>query len=326
MSGPAPRLLQLLSLLQRRPHWSGAELADRLSVTPRTVRRDVDRLRGLGYAVDSTTGSAGGYRLGIGVDMPPLLLDGEEALAVAVALGASTAQAAWGIEEAGLAALTKIERLLPAPLKARVDAVRASTDLVPMSGEALSLEVLTTLAQAIESDERVAVTYVDRAHRRTERRLEPHRLVVVNRRWYLLAMDLDRNDWRTLRLDRIERAAGTGHRFTPTPVEDAVTMVTEAITQAPYRFRATIWFDASPEELRRRVPPSVGAVEPHDAGCLLHVGSDHLGALTAHLLSLELPFEILEPTELRHHVTEVARSVLDAHGTEPRPRAPTRRR
>jgi len=313
MADTAQRLLQLLSLLQRRVRWTGPDLAERLGVTTRTVRRDVERLRRLGYPVDAGPGPDGGYQLGAGGDLPPLLLDDEEAVAVAVALSASAVHAAWGIEHAALAALTKLERLLPPKIKARVHALQASTELLSVPADAISPEVLTSVAQAIDGHERIVLSYVDREQRRTERRVEPYRLVATNRRWYLLAMDVDRSDWRTFRVDRIAGASRTGHRFVPSHQPDAKRMVSEAISNAPYRFQARIRFETPPSELARRIPPSVGSIEAYDSGSLLRVGSDHLGALAGHLVSLELPFEVLDPPELREHLVRVGRALAKAH-------------
>jgi predicted DNA-binding transcriptional regulator YafY len=307
------RLLRLLSLLQARPWWSGPELAQRLEVTTRTVRRDVQRLRDLGYPVDGAPGEAGGYRLGTGGDLPPLLLDDDEATAVAVALAVSTTGAVRGLEEPALAALAKLDRLLPPRLRERVDAVRRATVTLtgdaPAGGDGVDAELLVTLAQACAGDERVEVAYEDRDGHRTARRLEPYRLVATGRRWYLVAHDVDRRAWRTFRVDRIGSVRRTGHRFVPDPgAPDAAALVQEATTTAPYRYQARIDFPTtSRADLARRVPPTVGAVRARrGGGCTLTTGSDRLEALAGHLVALGLDFEVLEPPELRHHLREVA--------------------
>jgi len=314
MTDTPRRLLQLLSLLQRRQHWSGPELADRLGITTRTVRRDVDRLRRLGYPVDSGPGVEGGYRLTVGAELPPLLLDDDEATTIAVALGVSTGGAVRGIEQPALTALAKLDRVLPARLRQRVDALRSS--VVTMAGPAdeVDADLLVTLAQACEGHERVSLAYRDRQGRGTERRVEPHRLVSTGRRWYLVANDVDRGDWRTFRVDRIGAASRTGHRFTPAPdPPDALTLVGEAITTAPYRHRAVVTIAAPPDEVRARIPPTVGLVEPDGDGSRLTVGADDLPSLAGHLVALDLPFEVLVPTALRDHLARVGRRLTAAH-------------
>ncbi|HVF31848.1 MAG TPA: transcriptional regulator [Acidimicrobiales bacterium] len=310
------RLLRLLSLLQSRPYWGGPELADRLGVTTRTVRRDVTRLRDLGYPVEAAPGEAGGYRLGNGGDLPPLLLDDDEATAVAVALGVTTGGGGVrGIEEAALAALAKLDRLLPPHLRSRVASLRAATVTLTGPGgggdEAADAEVLVALAQACDGHERVAIVYSDRAGRTSERRLEPYRLVATGRRWYLVAMDVERADWRTFRVDRVREVRPTGHRFLPVPdPPDAAAVVGEAISTAPYRYQAVIAFPGTaPDELARRIPPTVGTIRraPRgDTGCVLRTGADRLDALAGHLIALGLDFEVREPPELRAHLAAVA--------------------
>ena len=306
------RLLRLLSLLQSRPYWGGPELADRLDVTTRTVRRDVARLRELGYPVDAAPGEAGGYRLGNGGDLPPLLLDDDEATAVAVALGVTTGGAVLGIEQPALSALAKLDRLLPPRLRARVEALQAATVALPNQVDAVDADVLVALAQACDGNERVAITYEDREGRASERRLEPYRLVATGRRWYLLAMDVDRRAWRTFRVDRVGEARRTGHRFVPDPdPPDAATTVSESITTAPYRHHAVVAFPStSKAELARRIPPTVGAIRSAGrgagAGCVLTTGADDLESLAGHLVALGFDFEVREPPELVAHLRTVA--------------------
>lgn len=313
MPDTSARLLRLLSLLQRQPHWSGPALADRLGVTTRTVRRDVDRLRGLGYPVEAGPGAAGGYRLGTGADLPPLLLDDDEATAVAVALGVSTGGAVRGIEQPALAALAKLDRVLPARLRQRVDALRSSIVTMAPAADEVDADLLVTLAQACEGHERVTITYRDRDGRATERRTEPHRLVSTGRRWYLVADDLDRRDWRTFRVDRIGVATRTGHRFVPQDPPDAADLVGQAITSAPYRLQAVVRVEAPAAALRARIPPTVGVVRPDGDGSLLLVGADDIAYLAGHLVGLDLPFEVLEPPELREHLRRVGHRVVASH-------------
>jgi predicted DNA-binding transcriptional regulator YafY len=307
------RLLRLLSLLQSRPDWSGPELADRLGVTTRTVRRDVDRLRQLGYPVDAAPGVAGGYRLGSGTNLPPLLLDDDEATAIAIALGTTTGGAVRGMEEPALAALTKLDRLLPPRLRQRVADLRAAT--VDMAGPADAVDsgLLVTLSQACAGQERIRMAYVDREGTPSERRVEPHRLVSTGRRWYLVGRDVDREDWRTFRVDRVVEAQRTGHRFRFVDPPDPAELVTRATAVAPYRYSARVRVDAPLDEVRRRVPPTSGLVEEGPDGVILVTGADSLDYIAGHLMFLGLPFEVLEPAALRDHVRHVGQQMVSRH-------------
>lgn len=307
------RLLRLLSLLQQRAHWSGPELAERLGITSRTVRRDVERLRALGYPVDAGPGPAGGYRLGVGASVPPLLLDDDEAAAIAIALGASAAGSVKGLEEPALAALAKLDRLLPRHLRARVDAVRTTTLPIGTGADTVAADALLSLARAAAERERLRISYVDRDGRETDRRIDPYRLVSTGRRWYLVALDVDRQAWRTLRADRVRRVEPTGHHFRLEDPPDAVELVQRASGVAPYRYAATVVVRASPEELAVKVPPTVGLVEPHPDGARLTVGADDLAVLAGHLVGLGLPFEALEPPELRQLLRAVGEQLIAAH-------------
>ncbi len=230
MSDSAARLLRLLGLLQRQPRWNGGDLADQLAVTTRTLRRDVERLRALGYSVESAPGAEGGYRLRAGTDLPPLLLDDDEATAMAVALGWSAGTALWGIETPALTALTKLDRLLPGRLRIQVAAIRASTVALSRPAEALPADRLVPLARACESQQLVRFPYAAADGRHSERRAEPYRLVATERRWYLVAYDLDRQDWRTFRVDRMAAVPEiTGHTFIPRRLEDPARLVAEAL-------------------------------------------------------------------------------------------------
>lgn len=312
MADTPARLLQLLSLLQQRPTWHGPELAERLGVTTRTVRRDVDRLRGLGYPVDAAPGVLGGYRLAIGASVPPLLVDDDEATAIAIALGLAAAGTTGGVEEAALAVLAKLDRVLPAHVRARVAAVRATT--VSLGGhDAVDPSTLVVLAKAAADGERVRIAYVDRTGRPTDRRIDPYRLVSTGRRWYLVAHDADRRDWRTLRVDRVREAVPTGHRFTQVDPPDAVEAVSRASGVAPYAHVAEVVVEASVDVVTARVPPTVAMVTHHPRGALLRVGADDLTSLIGHLVSLDLPFEAVEPPELRDMLHRIGRRVADAH-------------
>ncbi len=303
------RLLRLLSVLQARRDWSGAELADRLEVDVRTVRRDVDRLRQLGYPVHSVSGPGGGYRLGAGADLPPLLLDDDEAVAVAVSLRTASAGIA-GIEESAARALAKLEQVLPPRLRGRLQAVEASTERVPPDRAVpeVSSETLASMAAAIR--DRVRLRFDYRAHDGSEssRLVEPHRLVTWGPRWYLLAWDVERDDWRTFRLDRIAVRA-TGDRFTPRPLPggDAAAFVARGASAAAWRWRAQVVVEAPAEWVVARINPSVGVVSPVDeATCLLDTGAESLDELGVYLGMLGVGFRVSSPPELVDHLRALA--------------------
>ena len=298
------RLLRLLSLLQSRRDWTGTELADRLGVGLRTVRRDIDRLRDLGYPVDATPGAAGGYRLGIGAALPPLLLDDEEAVAVAISLHTATNGSVAGLEETALRALTKLQQMLPSRLRHRVGAFHATT--VPLTGPGstpgqVDPELLTTIAAACRDQRRLRLSYPGRDGV-TTRDVEPHRLVHTPRRWYLLAWDTGRGDWRTFRVDRIHGPLGPpGTRFSARklPADDVAAYVSESISSAPYRYQARILIQAPAEAVARRSSPAAGRLEAIDQDtCILHTGSNSLEELALYVAIKGFDFQVLDPPEL----------------------------
>jgi predicted DNA-binding transcriptional regulator YafY len=301
------RLLRLLSLLEVRPDWAGADLAARLDVTPRTLRRDVQKLRSLGYPVYATPGVAGGYRLGAGAALPPLLLDDDEAVAVALSLRTAASHAVTGVAEASARALAKLEQVLPSRLRGRAAAIGEAT--VPLTGPEpmVDAETLTTLARACRGREQLAFSYRAREGAKSERRVEPHRLVQAGYRWYLVARDIDRADWRTFRLDRISAPRLTGIRFVPVDPPDAAAFVATAISTAPYRYQARVLLYAPLAAIATQFPPTVGTVEAAGAdACLLRTGNDSLDALTFHLGRLGCEFTVLDPPELIEHVRALA--------------------
>jgi predicted DNA-binding transcriptional regulator YafY len=301
------RLLSLLSLLQARPEWAGDDLAERLEVTPRTVRRDVAKLRSLGYPVDAAPGVAGGYRLGAGASLPPLLLDDDEAIAVALSLRTAASHSVNGVGEASVRALAKLDQVLPRRLRERAAAIGQATVPLIGPGPALDADALTTIAQACRRCERLEFRYRDRDGALTVRRAEPHRLVQAGYRWYLVARDLDRGEWRTFRADRIEAPTLAGVRFVPADPPDAAAFVARAVTTAPYRYQARILVHASADVVAGHVPPTVGAVESAGPGTsILTAGSDSLDALAFHIAMLNLDFTVLEPPELTERLTELA--------------------
>jgi predicted DNA-binding transcriptional regulator YafY len=301
------RLLRLLSLLEVRPDWAGADLAARLDVTPRTLRRDITKLRGLGYPVYATPGVAGGYRLGAGAALPPLLLDDDEAVAVALSLRTAASHAVTGVAEASARALAKLEQVLPSRLRERAVAVSQAT--VPLTGPepGVDAEVLTTIARACRGREQLAFGYRSRDGAAGERRVEPHRLVQAGYRWYLVARDLGRADWRTFRLDRIASPRLTGVRFVPVDPPDAAAFVANAVTTAPYAYRARVRLHAPVQMIAAELPPTVGVLEAAgEDTCMLTTGSDSLDSLAFHLGQLGCEFTVLEPPELIERIRGLA--------------------
>jgi predicted DNA-binding transcriptional regulator YafY len=301
MSETASRLLELLSLLQARRDWPGTELAERLGVCGRTIRRDVERLRQLGYPVESLTGRAGGYQLRPGSAMPPLLLDDDEAIAIAVGLRTAARASVAGIEETAVRALVKLEQILPAHLRRRVSALASTTVTLPVSGPTVDPQHLTVIAAACRDRECLRFAYRARDLTDTRRHVEPHSLVNRSQRWYLLAWDRDREDWRTFRVDRLSRPATTGVRFTPhrLPAKDAATFVERSITEAPNRFEARVTLHRSAEEMAGRMPVHWGAIVPIDEHtCEYRAGDDDLRWLALRIAMLGVDFEVHEPAEL----------------------------
>ncbi|MEU0394118.1 YafY family protein [Streptomyces sp. NPDC006208] len=303
------RLLRLLSLLQAHREWSGAELAERLKVTPRTVRRDVDRLRELGYPVNASPGTGGGYQLGAGAELPPLLLDDDEAVAVAVGLRTAAGQGIEGIGETSVRALAKLEQVLPHRLRRRVSALNTFT--VPMfrtpQGQ-LDASVLTELANACRDSERLRFEYRDHGGSTTRRTVEPHRLVCTERRWYLVAWDVDRSDWRTFRADRITPKPPHGPRFAPRtpPAEDLAAYVSRGVSTRAYAAQAVIRLHTSAERAAQTIGPSDGVLEPvDDTCCLLRTGAASLDVLVIHIMLMGVDFEVVEPQELTEHITAI---------------------
>jgi len=303
------RLLRLLSLLQTRREWSGAELAERLGISPRTVRRDADRLRSLGYPVSATPGVAGGYRLGAGAALPPLLLDDDEAVAVAVGLRTAALGTIAGIEETSLRALAKLEQVLPPRLRHQVNALQSVTVPMLQGGATVDPNALTLIATACRDQQRLRFDYRGHDGTASTRDVEPHRLVHTGRRWYLVGWDTDRRDWRSFRVDRIEPRPPTGPRFTPrdSSEQDVAAYVSWEISSGERRYRARFTLHAPIEVIADRVPPTSGLLEPVDAHtCRLHTGSNSLDALALHVGLLGVDFEVHEPPELVAHIRALA--------------------
>jgi predicted DNA-binding transcriptional regulator YafY len=301
------RVLQLLGLLQARRSWTGAELAQRLGVTGRCVRRDIDRLRELGYPVRASTGRGGGYQLGAGSVLPPLLLDADEAVAMAVGLRLAAAGTVAGAGESALRALSKLDQVMPPKLRAQVTAVQdATVMLTGATGESVAPEVLMTLARASRDREHVTLAYTDRAGTCTQRRLEPYRLVTTGRRWYLLAFDRDRADWRSLRLDRMADVRAQGSTFVARDAPDPARYVSRSISSSPYRHTARVRYFCSADVVAQRFSPASATIEPDGPdACVVTAGADDPRVLVLHLSMVDAEFEILGSAE----VIAAARSV-----------------
>lgn len=312
MVDTAARLLRLLSLLQAHQHWSAAALSARLEITTRTVRADVARLRSLGYDIDATPGVAGGYRLRAGTAMPPLLLDDDEAVAVAIGLRTAAAAGVTGIGEHAARAAAKLEQVLPGRLRHRLRTLSAVADSVPHRRDPVPGETLADVAAACERREQLRLDYRDRHHTRSRRRVEPHRLVHVSGRWYLVAYDLDREDWRSLRVDRISPKTPTGPRFTPRalPGPDLATFVTRGRMAALWNYRAQVTVHAPAQTVAARIPTGSWTVQPIDA----HTSRLDAGAQTADLLAVYLgaldldfhidPYQAPELARAAHRLAE----------------------
>lgn len=310
---PTSRALQLLSLLQTHQMWRAAELAERLEVTERTVRRDVDRLRTLGYPVDATTGTAGGYRLAVGAHLPPLVLDDEEAVAVAVGLRSAAGAAIGGIEDTSLRALAKIEQLLPDRLRRRVSALHSSVVELRRSGpddEFIDPDALSVLAAACRDSEEVRFDYRRRDGDDSTRHVEPHQLVSAGRRWYLVAFDLRRDDWRTFRLDRLSSARLAGGRFVARdiPGGDAANFIATTFGAIPRNVEAVVTVEAPYSEVEptlRWVEHS--AIESATSSCVVRLSADELDQITMAVVRIALtaPVARVEPERVGQAVARL---------------------
>jgi predicted DNA-binding transcriptional regulator YafY len=306
------RLLALLSLLQVRREWTGQELADRLEVTPRTIRRDVDKLRSLGYPVEAAPGVAGGYRLSAGGELPPLLLDDAEAVAVAVGLRTAASGTIAGIEETSVRALAKLEQVLPSRLRRRVSALSSATSSFTFQGPRIDADVLAALAAACRDATRLQFAYVARDDTSTRRQIEPAAVVYSGHRWYLVAFDLDRDDWRTFRLDRIKgrvREAGRGHRRT-VPGGDPAAYVQEQLGRRSWEEEAVpgrVRLGLSAAAATQRIPGRYATIEPDGAdACVVSTRGSWSQEFLVWMALMDAPIEVLEPPEL----VEAARSMV----------------
>jgi predicted DNA-binding transcriptional regulator YafY len=307
MADSRSRMLRLLSLLQTHRYWPGAELAERLEVSPRTLRRDVDRLRELGYPVSASRGVAGGYQLQAGAALPPLLLEDEEAVAIAVSLSAAAGGIVSGVEEASVQALGKIVQVMPPKLRRRVKALQEYTVPAILSGPTVDAAVLAALAQACRDDERLEFGYAARGREPEPRLVEPHRLVTLGRRWYLVAYDLRRHDWRSFRIDRLTDPRATGVRFRqrPLPAEDAAAFVRQGIESARTHIEVEVRVAAPAEEVAKVAGRWAEVTPVDEASCRMRMDVDTLDWPVLLLGSVEADFEVVAPPELAERLRRV---------------------
>lgn len=325
------RLLRLLSLLQSRPHWSGPALALEMDVHPRTLRRDIDRLRELGYPIQASTGVAGGYAFRAGRALPPLLLDDEEALAAALALRTAVTGTISGIEQTAITALVKLEQVMPLRLRHRLDALRTAIVPTHPGGPVVDAVLLGTLAGACRDQLQLRFDYADRNGVPSHRQVEPQGVVQAERRWYLVAWDTAREDWRTFRIDRITAAPLVGSHFRPRPSPgdgDLGRYVKEILALPSHAVEAQVILHAPLPAMRQRVPTTLGVLEPRDAqSCLLRCTEYAPGLLEIWLIMLEVEFEVLAPVELQQHLRDTSARLMRgvAYAGPPAPK-PSRKR
>jgi len=302
------RLLRLLSLLQAAQELTGPQLAHRLGVTTRTIRNDVERLRRLGYPVHATLGTTGGYRLGAGAALPPLLLDDEEAVAIVVGLRTAATGAITGIEDTALRALAKLEQVLPSRLRHRIGALQAAMTPLGRPGPTVDAHVLTAIAAAIRGHERLRFDYTGHDGTAGRRMVEPHRLVHIRSRWYLVAWDIDRDDWRTFRADRIQPRIPSGPRFTARadPEGDIAAYVERGLGSALWRLQASVVVHAPASVISTQLPPAVLVEALDHETCIAHVGADTPQMLAHYIGLLDADFDVTEPPELIDHIRKLA--------------------
>ena len=310
----AERLLRLLGLLQGRVDWTADDLARRLEVTPRTIRRDIARLRELGYPVEAMAGPGGGYRLGAGGKLPPLLLDDEEALAVALGLRVSMATVG-GLEEASLSAMGKLEQVLPPRIRQRVEDFSEATVTVPGYPVRVDPVVVAVVTRASRERQRIRFSYRDARGAESERHAEPLRMVHTGRRWYLVAYDMDREDWRSFRVDRMKDARPTGMRSMRRPAPDPVEMINQGVAVDVYSRSAEVILHVPIDIAQRMIPITIGRLEEErsDRSRLL-IGADEMGWLASFLVSLAVPFDVVSPDDLKAELVALGKELIERHG------------
>jgi predicted DNA-binding transcriptional regulator YafY len=304
------RLLRLLTTLQGRRSWSGRELAERMEITERTLRRDVDRLRTLGYPVHSTAGVAGGYSLGAGTALPPLMLDDDEGMAISIALQAATPSGVGRLEEATQRALAKLDQLLPTRAQKRLKALRASIVRVGgHAGPSVELAAVSTLAAACAEQVAIAFDYRDQRGQSTRREVEPMQVVHMERRWYLAAWDRSREDFRTFRIDRVSFPVERKRPFTPraAPNDDLTGYVRRSVTVDPYRHRVRVRLPVSVAEARAQIPATYGVLTALDEhSCRFETGGSSLEVVATWIAMMGFDFVVEEPLELNARIQALA--------------------
>lgn len=322
MTRTTGRTLALLGLLQARREWSGAELRERLEVSARTLRRDIDDLRELGYGIEATPGRYGGYRLGAGASVPPLTLSVDESVAIAVGLRAAAVGVVTGMEEAAARALAKLEQSLSSATRRHiVEVEQAMVPLTTASG-GIDMAVVTTVSTAIAEGRQLRIDYTRHDGAEARRTVEPHRIVHTTNRWYLVAWDLERETWRTLRIDRMRSPVIERRTFTPRIIPDDAlrAFTTRSITTSPYRYRARLRMFAPAEAVAREFGPTIARVTPETAStCILEAGSNNPDEFAIYLGASGLDFEILDGPELRAALTAMAQRFHRATGEPDRP-------
>jgi len=313
MATASVRVLRLLGALQSRGEWSGKELGERLRIDLRTLRRDMNRLRDLGYVITSSSGPGGGYRLGAGSSTPPLLLEDDEAVAVAVAL-ATSAGSVSDVEDVALRVLAKLARMMPPRVRKKLGAIEDVASLLPGPRVTADFRVLATLAAACRDELEVRFSYEDARGDPTSRTVEPLRLVHTGRLWYLAAHDVGRDDLRTFRVDRIRavQLAKNARHFVPrVPAEGITAYVTRSISTSPYRCRARLRLAGSVASLRARVPAWLGVLEPEsDTHSVLVLGGESLEGIVGLVGHIGLEFDLIEPPELAEALERAAHRLM----------------
>ena len=317
MANTSTRMLRLLTLLETHRYWPGAELAARLQVSPRTLRRDIDRLRELGYPVAAQRGVEGGYQLAAGAALPPLVVDDEEAVALALGLQSATHSAVEGVAESSVRALAKVVQVMPARLRRRVEALGAMTVPASWGGAArpsVDPGILTVLALACRDSERIRFSYTAAGGQQTGRHVEPHRLVSLGRRWYLVGYDLTRHDWRSFRLDRLSAPRGTGARFRPRelPAADAAAFVRAGIGNVTATIDVEVLVDAPAAVVRERIGRWSSVEDTGGSRCRVRMTVDSLDWPVMALGAVGAGFEVVSPPELLARVHDWGRRFSQA--------------
>ncbi|GAT69260.1 YafY family transcriptional regulator [Planomonospora sp. ID91781] len=316
MISTSARLLRLVSLLSARPAWTCHELAERMAVTGRTVRRDVARLRDLGYCIESDPGPWGGYRLGGGNRVPPLVLDDEEALAVAVALREAALSGVLGSDQAAVSALLKLRQVLPPRIADRLGEMDATFVHTPRpEGRQISPGVLLELAAACRGGERTRLSYRDHAGKGSVRDVDPYRLVRTGLRWYFVARDVARDEWRTFRADRVVRVQPTGQPVELADPPDPALLVSRGIASVVYPLYGRVRLPHPMDQALRLVPPTIGTHHPDGPDAtIVEIGANDADELVRYLLGLGTPLRVLSPDDVREALLRRTRELLEDNG------------